>query len=278
MTLRLGFSPCPNDTFIFDALVHGKVDTEGLSFELFIEDVETLNQRAFRQELDITKLSFHALAQLMPHYALLDAGSALGNGVGPLLVAKVALAEKEIPQLRIAIPGANTTANLLLSLAFPNAQHRVEMVFSDIEGAVLSGRVDAGLLIHENRFTYQDKGLVKLIDLGEYWEEATEMPIPLGGIAVSRRLDEAVQKGVNRVLSRSVALALDQPEGTMPYVRQHAQEMDDTVMRQHIDLYVNDYTRSLGHRGQAAVQRLFDFAMARGVIPVQERAIFVGVG
>jgi len=275
MRLSLGFSPCPNDTFIFDALLHGKVDTEGLTFDPYIADVEDLNQRAFRNELAITKLSYHAFAFLLDQYALLEAGSALGNKVGPLLIAKQPMDKAAIQNARIAIPGKYTTANFLLSLAYPQAQEREEMLFSDIEDAVLDGRVDAGLIIHENRFTYQDKGLVKLMDLGEYWESTTEMPIPLGGIVVQRSLPKEVQQAVNRVMQRSVAFAFDHPEASKDFVKQHAQEMEETVMYKHIKLYVNAFTKQLGIEGRAAVQRLFDIAMAKGVIPNSELPIFV---
>lgn len=275
MRLSLGFSPCPNDTFIFDALLHGKVDTEGLTFDPYIADVEDLNQRAFRNELAVTKLSYHAFAFLLHQYALLESGSALGNKVGPLLIAKQPVDEKAINRARIAIPGKYTTANFLLSLAYPEAQQREEMLFSNIEEAVLNEKVDAGLIIHENRFTYQDKGLVKLMDLGEYWESTTQMPIPLGGIVVQRRLPEAVQQTVNRVMHRSVAFAFEHPRSSEDFVRQHAQEMETEVMYKHIHLYVNDFTRELGATGRAAVQRLFDIAMAKGVIPNSELPIFV---
>jgi 1,4-dihydroxy-6-naphthoate synthase len=275
MQLSLGFSPCPNDTFIFDALLHGKVDTEGLSFHPVIEDVEALNEMAFRHELHITKLSYHAFAHLLPHYALLNAGSALGEKVGPLLIAKKPLTPDEIDTAHIAIPGQFTTANFLLSLAFPKAQQRTAMLFSDIENAVLQGSVDAGLIIHENRFTYEDKGLVKLMDLGDYWEEASGLPIPLGGIVVRRDLPEAVQHKVDRVLARSVAYALDHPDAPKDFVRQYAQEMEEAVMYKHINLYVNHYTRDLGERGRAAVQHLFEVAMKKGVMPVSDTPVFV---
>jgi 1,4-dihydroxy-6-naphthoate synthase len=275
MQLSLGFSPCPNDTFIFDAMIHDKIDTEGLTFNLIIEDVEALNQKAFNQSLDITKLSFHAFAHLLPHYALLDAGSALGNGVGPLLIAKSEIQDSEIPNKRIAIPGKYTTANFLLALAYPTATQKTEYLFSDIEDAVLSEQVDAGLIIHENRFTYRERGLVKLLDLGSYWESSTQMPIPLGGIVVSKHLPLDVQRKVNRVMARSVSYALDHPEEPMDYVKGYAQEMDKKVMQQHINLYVNEYTRDLGVKGKLAVQRLFDIAMAKGIIPAQEMDIFV---
>ncbi|MCB0582853.1 MAG: 1,4-dihydroxy-6-naphthoate synthase [Phaeodactylibacter sp.] len=275
MKLTLGFSPCPNDTFIFDAMIHGKVDTEGLEFQPVIADVEELNQRAFAKSLDITKLSYHAFAFLLQDYALLDAGSALGDNVGPLLIAKAPMEEADIKKARIAIPGKYTTANFLLSLAYPKAKKKTEMLFSDIEDAVLSGSVDAGLIIHENRFTYQDKGLVKLRDLGEYWESATQMPIPLGGIVASRALGTEALQAVNRVMARSVAFALSHPEEPRAFVRRHAQEMEEEVMYKHIGLYVNDYTRSLGIKGREAVQRLFDIAMAKGVIPAQDLPVFV---
>ena len=276
MKLTLGFSSCPNDTFIFDAMIHGKVDTEGLEFEPVIADVEELNQRAFAKTLHITKLSFHAFAHLLADYALLDAGSALGKGVGPLLIAREPMDGKAIRNARVAIPGKYTTANFLLSLAYPDLRHKKEMLFSRIEDAILAGQADAGLIIHENRFTYQAKGLVKLEDLGEYWEKTTRMPIPLGGIVVQRSLEQPVQQAVNRVMARSVAYALDNPKDSLSFVRTHAQEMEEAVMYQHIGLYVNDFTRNLGPEGKDAVQRLFDIAMAKGVIPVRDVPVFVG--
>lgn len=275
MKLSLGFSPCPNDTFIFDAMIHGKIDTEGLEFEPFIADVEELNQKAFAKALDITKLSYHAFAYLIADYALLDAGSALGENAGPLLIARGPIAEAGINTAHIAIPGKYTTANFLLSLAYPAAQRKTEMLFSDIEDAVLSGKVDAGLIIHESRFTYQDKGLVKIRDLGAYWERTTRLPIPLGGIAASRAMPPEVRQAAGRVMARSVAFAMDHPEGSRAFVRQHAQEMDESVMSQHIKLYVNEYTRSLGTKGREAVQFLFDMAVEKGLIPRPELPVFV---
>lgn len=275
MKLTLGFSPCPNDTFIFDALVHKKIDTEGLDFEVTLADVEELNQRAFAGSLDITKLSYHALGFAVEQYALLDAGSALGNNCGPLLIARTPVPEAAIPSLRIAIPGKFTTANFLLGLAFPDATNKTPLLFSDIEAAVLQGDMDAGLIIHENRFTYEAKGLVKLIDLGAYWEEQTGMPIPLGGIVIRRDIDLDTQLKVNRVLRRSVDFALDHPKQTLDYVRCHAQEMDEQVMFQHIGLYVNAYSRDLGLRGRAAVQLLFDKARSLHLIPASSKPIFL---
>jgi 1,4-dihydroxy-6-naphthoate synthase len=276
MKLSLGFSPCPNDTFIFDAMIHGKIDTEGLEFDVHLGDVEELNQQAFAGNLDVTKLSYHAYAYLTDKYCLLDAGSALGNNCGPLLIARAPMPQEEIIEAKIAIPGKYTTANFLLGYACPQARHKVEMLFSDIEDAVLRGDVDAGLIIHENRFTYQQKGLVKLVDLGEYWENSTQMPIPLGGIVIRRDLPPDFQLKVNRVLQRSVQFAFDNPKSSLAYVRAHAQEMDEAVMYQHIELYVNDYTETLGERGRAAVQHLFDVAVKNGVIPAQRQALFLG--
>lgn len=275
MKLTLGFSPCPNDTFIFDAMIHGRIDTEGLEFELLLGDVEELNRRAFASDLDVTKLSYHAYAHLTDAYVLLDAGSALGNNCGPLLIAKTAIINARIPDLKIAIPGKLTTANFLLSLAYPKATDKIELLFSEIEEAVLSGRVDAGLIIHENRFTYAEKGLVKLIDLGEFWEQTTGMPIPLGGIVIKRNLPEEVIMKVNRIIRRSVEYAWANPAASEPFVAEHAQEMNPAVRRQHIDLYVNRFSANLGAQGRNAVQYLFKVAQQEGIIPPQKQPIFL---
>lgn len=278
MKLSLGFSPCPNDTFIFDALIHHKIDTEGLDFEVFYEDVETLNQKAFRGELDITKLSYHAFAYIVDQYVLLDAGSALGFGVGPMLISKRDISVDELnnsPKLKIGIPGKYTTANFLLGLAFPNATNKVELVFSDIEDAVLEGRVDIGLIIHENRFTYQDKGLKKIIDLGDYWEKQTGCAIPLGGIVANRKLPVDVQYKINRVLRRSVEFAFANPKSGLEFIRSHAQEMSEEVMYKHIDLYVNQYSIDLGAEGRKAIQLLFDTALEKQIIPPIKQEIFL---
>ncbi|MDB5031830.1 1,4-dihydroxy-6-naphthoate synthase [Mucilaginibacter sp.] len=287
MKLTLGFSPCPNDTFIFDALIHHKIDTEGLEFEVFYDDVETLNQKAFRGELDITKLSYHAFAYIANQYVLLDAGSALGFGVGPLLISefeisisdlqsgKVVNRKSEIVNPLIGIPGKYTTANFLLGLAFPEATNKVELVFSDIEDAVLEGRVDVGLIIHENRFTYQDKGLKKIIDLGDYWEKQTGCAIPLGGIVANRNLPLDVQYKINRVLRKSVEFAFANPKSGLDFIRQHAQEMSEEVMYKHIELYVNKYSVDLGEEGRKAIKLLFDTALEKGIIPEIKYNIFL---
>lgn len=275
MKLSLGFSPCPNDTFIFYGMLHGKIDTEGLEFDVLLADVEELNQKAFAKELDITKLSYHAFAHLLADYVLLDAGSALGNNCGPLLIAKKQLSLPELEQARIAIPGKYTTANFLFRLAYPTLAEGEEMLFSDIENALLQNEIDAGLIIHENRFTYHEKGFVKIRDMGEYWEDTYQMPIPLGGIVVQRKLPLSVQQKVNRVMQRSVIYAQEHPEETLPYVSQYAQEMDTKVMQQHIQLYVNKFTRNLGKEGKIAVQTLFKVAEQKNIIPKFNGNIFI---
>jgi len=281
MKLTLGFSPCPNDTFIFDALIHHKIDTEGLEFEVFYDDVETLNQKAFRGELDVTKLSYHAFAYVADKYVLLDSGSALGFGVGPMLICKsdpeklLSQLETGNPTLRIGIPGKYTTANFLLGNAFPKAINKVELVFSDIENAVLEGRVDVGLIIHENRFTYQDRGLKKIIDLGDHWEKQTGCAIPLGGIVASRNLPADVQHKLNRVLRKSVEFAFANPKSGLEFIRSHAQEMSEEVMYKHIDLYVNKYSVELGEEGRKAIKLLFDTAQEKHIIPQINQEIFL---
>lgn len=256
MKLTLGFSSCPNDTFMFEALVHAKVDTEGLEFEVVMEDVEALNQRALNNDLDVTKLSYHVFLHCVQDYALLNSGSALGRNCGPLLIQQQGNA-MITSDSKIAIPGKNTTANLLLSISFPHLQNKLEMLFSDIEQAVTDGEVDAGLIIHENRFTYQEKGLEKIQDLGAFWEAETGLPIPLGGIVVKRDLPLEVQQKVQRVLKRSVQYAFDHPKSAREYIRCYAQEMDEQVIYEHIKLYVNDFSLDLGVEGKQAVEELF---------------------
>ncbi len=275
MKLTLGFSPCPNDTFIFDALVNHKIDTEGLDFELIIEDVEALNDRAFKKELDISKLSYHTLAYCLEDYQILNSGSALGNGVGPLLIANRELTKKEIEEGSIAIPGKYTTANFLLSLAYPNATNKQVMLFSDIENAVLEEKVTAGLIIHENRFTYLEKGLVKQMDLGDYWEKESSSLIPLGGIAIKRGLSEDLKKSIDRLIKESIQYAFDNPESSEKYVQFYSQEMEKEVIQKHIDLYVNSFSLDLGNEGKAAVRKLFSVAAEKKIIDNVKEPIFV---
>lgn len=258
MKLSLGISPCPNDTFIFDALLNGGIDPEGLEFEVAHEDVQTLNEWALEGRLDATKLSYGVLPLVLPAYELLSSGGALGRGVGPLLVARPGAGPFDPASARVAIPGEHTTAHLLFSLAFPQATRKVWKVFSEIEGAVLAGEVDAGVIIHEGRFTYAAKGLARVADLGELWEERTRSPIPLGGIVARRSLDEPVRRKVERLIRRSVEHALARGGPLSAYVRCHAQEMDERVMRQHIDLYVNGFSVDLGEEGRRAVDTLLE--------------------
>lgn len=266
MKLTLGFSPCPNDTFIFDALVNHKIDTEGLNFEVLLEDVQTLNRWAMEGKLDLTKVSYGALPLMLQHYRVLQSGGALGKGVGPLLIsAQPAAPGKDYPNIddyTIAIPGENTTAHLLFSLAFPNAKKKIFKVFSEIEDFLLdtahSAGKTAGVIIHENRFTYQKRGLIKLMDLGEYWENQTGYPIPLGGIVVRRNFSPALQVKINTLIRKSIEYAFGNYPLLPPYVIQHAQEMEEAIMRQHIDLYVNDYSLDLGANGRMAVERFIE--------------------
>lgn len=261
MELTLGFSPCPNDTFIFDAMVNNKIDTKGLQFNTRLEDVETLNKWALEGKLDITKLSYGVLPKVLHQYELLNSGSALGRGCGPLLIAKKPIEKENIKDCKIAIPGINTTANLLFSTAFPEAQNKEILVFSDIENAVLDGRVDAGVIIHENRFTYQQRGLVKIIDLGEYWESTTGSPIPLGGIVIRKSLPAELKQQVDQLIHDSLQESFKHYPSLSPFVTSHAQEMEESVMRQHIELYVNDFSLDLGEAGRAAVDRLMAAAL-----------------
>jgi 1,4-dihydroxy-6-naphthoate synthase len=316
MKLTLGFSPCPNDTFIFDAMVNGKINTKGLSFEYVMEDVETLNRWADEGKLDITKLSYNAFLNTVDKYALLHAGSALGKGVGPLLVTRGEKAEsrgqnvegrgqnaegrgKRVEstgrsaegkeqkvtivnsqssifnsQSSIAIPGKNTTANLLLSLAFPDAKNKTEVLFSEIEQAVLDGQYDAGLIIHEGRFTYQQKGLAKIVDLGDWWENTMNAAIPLGGIVIKRSLGKEIAAAVDAVIKESLRYSWNNYPSLSSFITENAQEMEENVMRQHIDLYVNEYSEDLGEEGRKAVMTLFKQAKETGLIERMPADIF----
>lgn len=274
MKLTLGFSPCPNDTFIFDAMIHQKVDTEGLEFEVKMADVKELNEWALADKLDISKLSFHAYAHVFEQYILLNAGSALGFGCGPLLIAKEKLDHNIIKKGPVAIPGELTTAHFLLNLAYPDIENKKAILFSEIESGVLDETYKAGLIIHENRFTYQEKGLVKIIDLGAFWEEKFKLPIPLGGIFCRRNFDSNLTEKINRVIRRSVEFAFAHPEEPKAFIQLHAQEMEAEVQQKHIDLYVNEFSVDLGKEGQAAVQHLFEYARSQKIVPKSDLPIF----
>jgi 1,4-dihydroxy-6-naphthoate synthase len=254
---------------MFEAILNRRIDLEDLDFSVRLADVEALNRAAFGGEVDVTKLSYHAYAYCTGDYVLLDAGSALGRSCGPLLISKRQISNEEVAAgtLKIAIPGKYTTANFLLGLAFPDARDKTELVFSAIEGALLNDEYDAGLIIHENRFTFEAKGLKKIVDLGEFWEHETGAPIPLGGIVINRSLPDGIKHAVNRVVRRSVEYAFAHRADSLPFVRAHAQEMSEDVMYRHIDLYVNDYSVDLGPVGRRAVELLFEKARAMGIIP-----------
>ncbi len=271
--ISLGFSPCPNDTFIFYALAHEKLKMD-VGFSEILRDVETLNRMAFHNELDVTKASFHAFGFLREEYCLLHSGSALGRGCGPLIVAKKKIQYSELPRKSIAIPGKMTTAYLLLRLFNPEIKHIVEMPFDRIMNAVSLGTVDAGLIIHESRFTYSSYNLVKLIDLGEWWEEETGLPIPLGGIFAKRKLGAAAIRKIDSLIKKSIEYAYRNPEQAREYIKSNAQEMDDDVIDQHIRLYVNDYTLEIGD-GVAAVEKLLKTAEELNLIPHSDKPLFI---
>jgi len=275
MKLTLGFSPCPNDTFIFDAMVHGRIDTEGLEFDYFLTDVEDLNRKALTATVDITKISYHAYAYVAKDYLILDSGSALGHRNGPLLISKRRVGISELPKLRIAIPGKYTTANLLFSIAWPEVINKKEYLFSEIEDALLAEEVDAGLIIHETRFTYFRRGLHKLADMGEYWETLTGLPIPLGAIVINRNIPDDIAQKVNRILRRSLEYAYKDSFASYDFVAGNAREMDSTIMNNHIKLFVNEYTLNLGSTGREAILELFRIAVEKGVIPALPERIFL---
>ena len=262
--MKIAISPCPNDTFMFWAMLHGRVDTFGLKFTVAMRDIEQLNRAATEQEFDMVKISYAHYPKVSQAYQILTAGSALGFGNGPLLVSRRKVYPDEVPHLRIAIPGVDTTANMLLTMAFPTAIRKKEYLFSDIEEVVLSDEADAGLLIHETRFTYEQKGLRKIMDLGEYWEKETGLPLPLGAIAVRRDLSEETKQQLNTALLESVRYALQNPSEPDEFVARHAQAMDLDVCRKHIALYVNEFSVDLGTKGKLAVNTLFEKGTAQG--------------
>ncbi|OJU76541.1 MAG: 1,4-dihydroxy-6-naphthoate synthase [Bacteroidetes bacterium 47-18] len=269
-TYTIAFSPCPNDTFIFDAMVHRKIDTGDLGFEYILEDVETLNHWAMDGRYDISKISYSVLSQLLDSYRLLRSGSALGRGVGPLLLTREPLPAGTdiaafLQQARIAIPGEWTTANFLLNSAFPAAQHKEVVLFSDIEQALLDGKYDAGLVIHESRFTYAERGLHCLMDMGQWWEAGTGMPIPLGGIVLKKEIPAEDARQIEALIRKSVQYAWEQYPALGGFVTRNAQEMSEEVMRKHIELYVNAYSLDLGPEGCAVVKDMIDKAKQAGL-------------
>lgn len=283
MRLTLGFSPCPNDTFIFDALVNKKIDTEGLEFEIVMEDVQTLNEMAIDGKIDITKISYGSLPLLLNNYIVLNSGSALGIGVGPLLISSFPIPSSAVKQCTIAIPGKNTTAHVLFSLAYPEAGNKVFLRYDEIEGFVLNNKgslenikeVKLGVIIHENRFTYEEKGLVKQTDLGAFWEEETGFPVPLGGIVAKRNLPKDIILKVEKLIKKSVEYSYSQSGELSEFIRKNAQEMSEQVMLQHIDLYVNDFTLGLGEVGKDAIKKFIQVHSSINKIPVEMDNIFI---
>ncbi|KAF0219756.1 MAG: hypothetical protein FD174_1769 [Geobacteraceae bacterium] len=274
-SLTLGYSPCPNDTFIFYALTHGRLDCGSLSFSERLEDVETLNRFVLDKALDVSKVSCHLLGFVRGDYCLLTSGGALGRGCGPLVVSAGHTHMSQLKGKRIAVPGRHTTAALLLRLFDPTLDNVVVLPFHEIMGAVRRGEVDAGVIIHESRFTYPDYGLSRLLDLGDWWEQETGCPIPLGGIVARRSLGKATVTAVDRVLKASVEYAFAHPGEANGYIRAHSQEMSDEVCAAHIDLYVNRFSLDLGTEGKAAVNTLLARAEEAGLIPRSSKDLFL---
>jgi 1,4-dihydroxy-6-naphthoate synthase len=258
MNFTLGFSPCPNDTFIFDALVNKKINTGDFHFDVRLEDVETLNNLAINEALDFTKISYGVLPLIVENYIVLNSGGALGKGVGPLLISKNPVDFNDVEKYTIAIPGENTTAHLLFSLAFPHAKNKVFKRYDEIEYAVFESEKVLGVIIHENRFTYTSKGLHKVIDLGNFWEEKTSFPIPLGGIVGKRNIDEKTLMAVDALIKESMEYSFEHYPLISDYVKTHSQEMEVEVMKKHIDLYVNNYSINLGKDGRDAVLKFIE--------------------
>lgn len=271
---RLGISTCPNDTFIFDALINKKIDNQGIDFEVIFDDIKNLNKYAFSNELDIVKVSFHTFAYVSKYYQILKSGNALGYNCGPLLIAKNSNIFDNLETLTAAIPGEYTSANLLLKLFFPNLKAKKAMIFSEIEDAVLKGHVDCGLIIHESRFTYQQKGLVKIADLGELWEQKTNLPVPLGGIIANRHLDSETKNKISLLIKESIEFAYKNPEQSMDFIRSKAQVMDDKVIKEHIKTYVNSESIELSTKAIQAIELMLDKVQQTGNIPKITKPIF----
>lgn len=274
MKITIGISPCPNDTFIFDAIYNKRIDLKGIDFEFILEDVEYLNKAAIAGDIALTKMSYFAYSKVTNDYQILNSGGALGSNCGPLLIANKG---GYIPHggSKVAIPGFNTTANFLLSMAYPDLQMKTEVLFSDIEDLVKKGEFDLGLIIHESRFTYQSRGLFKVRDLGEYWEEVTHSPIPLGCIVIKRSLDHDLKKTIDGIVHDSVQYAFDHPSVSQSFIKSHSQSLSDDVIAAHIGLYVNDYSLDLGIKGKQGVLTFFDQLHSQGYIQEYNKQLFV---
>ena len=275
--ISLGYSPCPNDTFIFHALIHSKIRTGELTFNEVLLDVETLNQKALKAELDVTKISYAAFGHLRNDYCLLRSGGALGRGCGPLIVSRQEYGMQDLRDKKVAIPGSLTTAYLLLQL-YDNtfsSSAIIPMPFHEIMGAVADNKVDAGVIIHESRFTYQSYGLSEIIDLGDWWEKETGLPIPLGGIIARRSLGDSLIPQIDVSIKQSILYAFDNRQSPVDYIKQHSQELSDDVINQHINLYVNDFSVDLGDEGEKAVKELLSRAEEAGIIPQSTNSLFL---
>lgn len=273
-TLSLGYSTCPNDTFIFHALAHNLIDCGDLTFNITLKDVETLNQDARTGKFDISKLSFAAIGHLQDTYSILRSGAALGRGCGPLVVARPGFNLMELNSKRVAVPGNWTTACMLLGLYMSERPDAVPMPFDQIMPAVAKGEFDFGLIIHEGRFTYKEYGLINLLDLGQWWEHKTSLPIPLGGISIRKDISTEIAKQVEAAVRDSVRYALNNKNAANDYIKKYAIELKPSVIRQHIDLYVNEFTIDLGQEGIAAIETLFTMARDRKIIPDSNAPLF----
>lgn len=273
--ISIGISSCPNDTFAFAAIYNKLIDTKDYEFNFYISDIEHLNQKAFNAELDVTKISFYTFAQISKNYQILNSGNAIGNNNGPLLVSKRKIFKDDINDIKIAIPGKNTTANLLLTTLFPEAKNKTEYLFSDIEEVVLSNEMDAGLIIHENRFTYQEKGLLKIVDLGEEWQNKTNMMIPLGGIIVKRTIDQKTKQEIDSIIKNSIEFAYKNWNSVYPFIKKYAQNLNDEVIKKHINLYVNQHTVDLGIKGKKSIQFLLNEVEKQKLCEKIEEPVFV---
>ena len=271
MNIKIAYSPCPNDTFIFDALVHNKVKNS-YKWDIHLADISELNQLAFQGDYDVIKVSFHAYAYMTDEYNLLPVGSALGKGVGPLLISKEPKNIEKLSGMKVGIPGEFTTANFLFDFAKPHPVDKQYMLFSEIEDAVLSEKIDAGVIIHENRFTYDAKGLYKIVDLGSYWEKKTNLPIPLGGIAIRKSIDSSIKEEISSLLQQSIEYAYNNPASVLDYVKDNAQALDVGVMQKHIDLYVNEFTMNIGDDGKKAIDYLLEFIAGEGKIKTYDNS------
>ncbi|MDD2564832.1 MAG: 1,4-dihydroxy-6-naphthoate synthase [Salinivirgaceae bacterium] len=270
MLLKIAISTCPNDTFMFEALLNNRIDTRGYTFQLTLADIDVLNQRALETDVDITKISISAYSQISETYQLLRSGAAIGFSNGPLIVSKSKIYPEELPYVTVAIPGENTTANLLLSKLYPQVKHKEVYLFSDIEEAIMDNEVDAGVIIHESRFTYKQRGLLLVSDLGVEWEKRMRMPLPLGAIAIKRNLPESVKHDIQHILAQSVQYALNNPKDSNSFVKYHAQELDDEVIRKHIQLYVNSLSTWINPKGEEAIREILSIALAENAAKLTE--------